>query len=309
MARRSSTARQAPTPAAARKRAAGKGRRTPAAAPNEAAVDATDPLTALRVAPGSRVDLDVHDPKATLGFADKEWAKRKLRKQVEHIAALQERLWAEQRRALLVVLQAPDAGGKDGTTRAVFSGVNPQGCRVSSFKVPSAEERAHDFLWRIHHAVPARGQIGVFNRSHYEDVLVVRVDRLVPESVWQARYEQINAFERLLVDNGVELLKLFLNVSREEQAERLRERVTDPAKRWKFSPDDLRKRAQWGDYRHAYEDAISRCSTDHAPWHVIPGDRNWVRNLAVARLVRTRLEAMDPQLPVPDWDPASIVVE
>jgi PPK2 family polyphosphate:nucleotide phosphotransferase len=268
-----------------------------------------DSLAALRVAPGTPVDLDAHDPRATLGFRDKTWARRRLGREVVQIAALQERLWAEHRRALLVVLQAPDAGGKDGTTRAVFSGVNPQGCHVTAFKVPSAVEREHDFLWRVHHAVPGAGRIGIFNRSHYEDVLVVRVDELVAESVWRARYEQINAFEAHLAANGVTTLKLYLNVSYEEQAERLRERLTDPAKRWKFSPDDLRKRGQWGDYRRAYEEALTRCSTEHAPWYVVPGDRNWVRNLAVARLVRQALEAMDPQVPAPEWNPESVVIE
>jgi PPK2 family polyphosphate:nucleotide phosphotransferase len=280
----------------------------PPAAPKLAEGD-DDPLAALRIAPGSRVDLDAHDPRATLGFEDKAWAKEKLAEEVERISTLQEHLWAEQRRAVLVVLQALDAGGKDGTTRAVFSGVNPQGCRVIPFKVPSAEERAHDFLWRVHHAVPSAGHIGIFNRSHYEDVLVVRVDGLVPEPVWRARYAQINAFEALLAANGVVLLKVFLHISKEEQAERLRERLTDPEKRWKFSPDDLRKRAQWDDYRRAYEDALGRCSTEHAPWYVVPGDRNWVRNLAVARLVRRTLEAMDPRIPQPDFDPDTIVVE
>jgi PPK2 family polyphosphate:nucleotide phosphotransferase len=270
---------------------------------------ASDPLAGLRIAPGAPVDLGAHDPKATLGFRDKAWAKRQLAREVDRISTLQERLWAEHRRALLVVLQALDAGGKDGTTRAVFSGVNPQGCRVTAFKVPSAEEREHDFLWRVHHAVPGAGRIGVFNRSHYEDVLVVRVEGLVPEPVWRARYEQINAFEAHLAANGVATLKLYLHISFEEQAERLRERLDDPAKRWKFSPDDLRKRGQWGDYRSAYEEALARCSTSHAPWYVVPGDRNWVRNLAVARLVRQALDAMDPRVPEPVWDPASFVIE
>jgi PPK2 family polyphosphate:nucleotide phosphotransferase len=285
--------------------------RTPrkqAARPTGADALADGPLAGLRVEPGTRADLGTRDPRDELGFPDKKWAKEALAKEVERISFLQERLWAEQKRALLVVFQALDAGGKDGATRSVFSGVNPQGCKVETFKVPSSEERTHDYLWRIHHRVPPKGRIGIFNRSHYEDVLVVRVDSLVPESVWRARYEQINAFERHLVDNGVELVKVFLHISREEQAERLRERVTDPEKRWKFSPDDLKKRAQWDDYQRAYEDALSRCSTKHAPWYVVPGDRNWVRNLAVAGLVRAKLEVMDPRFPEPDWDPASVVI-
>jgi PPK2 family polyphosphate:nucleotide phosphotransferase len=263
----------------------------------------------LRVEPGSRVSLDAIDTGDTLGFAGKAEARAATEEVVGEIAALQERLYAEGRQALLVVLQALDAGGKDGTIRSVFSGVNPQGCRVTSFKAPSAEELAHDYLWRIHQKVPPRGHVGVFNRSHYEDVLVVRVDELVPESVWRARYDEINAFERFLVDNGVALLKLYLHVSREEQAERLQERLENPKKRWKFSPDDLAKRQQWDAYRAAFDDALSLCSTEYAPWHVVPGDRNWVRNLAVATLVRDRLAALDPQYPEADFDPDAYRVD
>jgi PPK2 family polyphosphate:nucleotide phosphotransferase len=263
----------------------------------------------LRIEPGEPPRLSAVDPEDTLGFAGKAEAREELAAVTAEIAELQQRLYAEGKRALLVVLQAPDAGGKDGTIRAVFSGVNPQGCRVTSFKAPSADELAHDFLWRIHHAVPPRGHIGIWNRSHYEDVLVVRVDSLVPEEVWRPRYEQINAFERLLADNGVALLKVYLHVSREEQGKRLRERLEDPAKRWKFSPADLDKRRQWDDYAAAYEEALERCSTAHAPWHVVPGDRNWVRNLAVAMLVREALAALDPQYPEPGFDPAEYHVE
>jgi len=263
----------------------------------------------LRLKPGKRVHLHEVDPADTLGLPGKEQALRGLEKNVQHIAALQERLVAEHRRALLVVFQALDAGGKDGTTRAVFSGVNPQGCRITSFKAPTPVELDHDYLWRIHHAVPGRGEIGIWNRSHYEDVLVVRVDELVPKKVWSRRYEQINRFERHLVDNDVEIVKVFLHISREEQAERLRERIATPEKRWKFSPDDLRKRAQWDDYMAAYEDALRRCGTEHAPWYLVPGDRNWVRNLAVSAIVRAKLEEMDPQLPEPKWDPSVIVID
>jgi PPK2 family polyphosphate:nucleotide phosphotransferase len=263
----------------------------------------------LRVKPNQRVRLGSIDPADTLDLPAKDKSKDLLEKNSERIAALQEILYAEGRRALLVVLQALDAGGKDGTTRSVFHGVNPQGCRVASFKAPSSTELAHDYLWRIHHALPARGEIGIFNRSHYEDVLVVRVDSLVSKDVWSARYEQINAFERHLVDNGTEIVKIYLHISREEQAERLRERVSDPEKRWKFSPDDLRKRAQWDDYRAAYEEALRRCSTEHAPWYVVPADRNWVRNVAVSAIVRAKLESMDPRYPKPKWDPKTVVIE
>lgn len=263
----------------------------------------------LRLRPGKRVRLRDVDPGDTLGLPGKAPALRALARNVERIAALQERLYAERKRALLVVFQAFDAGGKDGTVRAVFSGVNPQGCHVTSFKAPSADELAHDYLWRIHAAMPRRGEIGVFNRSHYEDVLVVRVDELVPREVWEARYEQINAFERHLAENGTAILKVFLHISREEQAERLRERLAVPEKRWKFSPDDVKKRAQWDDYQKAYEAALQRCTTAHAPWHLVPGDRNWVRNLAVSAIVRAKLEEMDPRFPQPDWDPESIVID
>jgi len=263
----------------------------------------------VRVEPGSKVKLSDHDPGDRLGLKDKETANAVLAENRARIEVLQERLMAERKQALLVVLQGIDASGKEGTTRAVFSGVNPQGCQVTSFKAPTSVELDHDFLWRIHLAAPPRGNIGVFNRSHYEDVLVVRVDGLVPQKVWAARYEQINGFERLLVDTGTEIVKVFLHISKEEQAERMRERVTIPEKRWKFSPDDLRKRQQWDDYMEAYEDLLHRCSTDHAPWYVVPGDRNWVRNLTVSAIVRSKLEEMDPKIPEPQWDPAVVVVE
>lgn len=263
----------------------------------------------LRVEPGTRVRLAEIDPRDDLGFAGKAAAKEELAAVLAETSELQERLYAEARHALLVVFQALDAGGKDGTIRTVFSGVNPQGCRVSSFKAPSAEELAHDYLWRIHREVPPRGHLGIWNRSHYEDVLVVRVDELAPEAVWSRRYEQINAFEQHLADNRVAILKIYLHISREEQGERLRERLEDPAKRWKFSPADLDKRRQWDAYRAAYEDALSRCSSEHAPWHVVPADRNWSRNLAVAILVRDALAALDPQFPAADFDPADYRVD
>ncbi len=264
---------------------------------------------ALRLQPDKPLRLDKLDPGDRLGLDSKAKGKVALRRNVEHIASLQERLYSEHRRALLVVLQALDAGGKDGTTRAVFSGVNPQGCRVTSFKAPSADELSHDFLWRIHASVPRHGEIGIFNRSHYEDVLVVRVDSLVPASVWKARYGQINAYERFLVETGTEVVKIFLHLSRDEQAVRLRERISDPEKRWKFSPDDLRKRGQWDAYQAAYEDALHRCTTKWSPWYVVPADRNWVRNVAVSAIVRARLERMNPQHPHPEWDSSVVVVD
>ena len=262
----------------------------------------------LRVEPGSAVDLDAIDPRETFGLKDKDQGKSELKRLRKRIAELQRCLYAEDERAVLVVFQALDAGGKDGTIRKVFSGINPQGCRVTSFKAPSAEELDHDFLWRIHHAAPAKGMIGVFNRSHYEDVLVVRVDEIVPESVWRSRYEQINAFEKLLSDNGTRIVKIYLHVSREEQAERFRDRLADPSKHWKFDPHDLAKREKWKPYREAFEEALRRCSTEHAPWYVVPADRKWARNVAVARILADTLEEMDPKYPEVHWEPDEFVV-
>ena len=192
-----------------------------------------------------------------------------------------------------------DTGGKDGTVKHVFSGVNPAGCSMTRFRAPSPEELDHDFLWRVHHAAPRKGQIGIFNRSHYEDVLVVRVHNLAPEEAWKRRYAQINAFERLLSDSGTRILKFFLHISKEEQKKRLEARLKDPAKRWKFSRTDLDERKLWGGYRRAYEDALSKCSTPWAPWHVVPANRKWFRNLVVARAIVEALEEMDPRTPVP----------
>ena len=202
-----------------------------------------------------------------------------------------------------------DAGGKDGTIRHVFRGVNPQGVRVTSFKNPSENELAHDFLWRIHQAVPATGMIGVFNRSHYEDVLVVRVEKLVSKNFWEARFEQINQFERMLSETGATILKFYLHISKEEQAERFQARLDDPRKNWKFSPDDLEKRKKWEDYMAVYEDALNRCTTDWAPWYVIPSDQKWYRNLAIARVIVDTLRELNPQYPKTTIDANSVLVE
>jgi PPK2 family polyphosphate:nucleotide phosphotransferase len=227
----------------------------------------------------------------------------------ERLIELQKRLYAEQKRKLLVILQAMDAGGKDGAINDVFRGVNVQGVDVTSFKVPTAEELAHDFLWRIHRAVPGSGMIGVFNRSQYGDVVVVRVDQLVPDSVWRARYEQINQFEKLLVETGTTILKFFLHISKKEQQKRFQERIDDPTKRWKFSRKDLRIRGQWDDYMAAYEDMLNRCTTEWAPWYVIPADQNWYRNLAIAKVIVDTLDRMDPRFPEPLDDISEIVIE
>jgi len=262
----------------------------------------------LVVKPGTRVRLSRHDPDETFGFNDRNKAADLLAENIERMAGLQYRLYAEGRRALLIVLQAMDAGGKDGIIRHVMSGLNPQGCRVTSFKVPSAEELAHDFLWRIHKAVPGRGEIGVFNRSHYEDVLIVRVHGLVPKAVWSDRYDQINRFEEILARNNVVIRKFFLHVSKDEQRERLEARLKDPEKNWKVNPKDFDERRLWGDYMEAYEEALTRCSTDHAPWFVIPANRKWFRNLAVSSIIRETLEAMNMKFPKPSCDLSRIRV-
>jgi len=263
----------------------------------------------FRVTPGHKVKLSRFDPDDTAGFKDKSEAKDLLEKNISRLSDLQYLLYAENERALLIVLQAMDAGGKDGTIRHVMSGVNPQGCRVTSFKVPSAEEASHDFLWRIHKAVPARGGIGIFNRSHYEDVLIVRVHGLVPKSVWEQRYGQINAFERILADNNVTILKFFLNISKDEQKARLKSRLKDADKNWKISPADIDERKYWDDYMKAYEDALTRCSTDWAPWYIIPANGKWFRNLAVSQIIVETLERFDMKFPPPAHDLSKIVVK
>lgn len=250
------------------------------------------------VAPGATVTLD--DSAARLEEYhghEKDDLKRRLGELTRRLDELQAALHAEATRALLVVLQGRDAAGKDGVIRGVFGPLDPQGVGVTGFRAPSAEERAHDYLWRIHRHVPPRGWIGIFNRSHYEDVLVVRVDRLVPEPEWRARYEQINAFERMLAENGVTILKFLLHVSREEQRTRLRDRLAEPDKYWKFDDDDLRKRRQWDEYTAAFEEAVRRTSTTWAPWYVVPADRKPVRDVLVAEVVVETLERMAPTYP------------
>ena len=263
----------------------------------------------FRVEPGSKVKLSRLNPRDTPGCKGKGRAADALRKNVERLADLQYLLYAEGRRALLVVLQTMDAGGKDGAIRHVMGPINPQGCHVTSFKAPTAEELDHDFLWRVHRAVPRRGMIGVFNRSHYEDVLVVRVHGLVPKSVWSKRYRQINAFERTLAAADVHIVKFFLHVSKDEQLERLKARIDDPRKHWKVNPADFDERRRWGEYMAAYEDALSRCSTAHAPWFVIPADRKWYRNVAVSQILVETLESLDMEFPAPACDIAAIRAE
>ena len=261
------------------------------------------------VPPGKRISLSKLDPRDTGPFTDKDKTKADTAKDAEAIDALQDRLFAEGRRALLVVLQGIDCSGKDGTVRAVFNHCGPIGVKVQPFKAPTADELAQDYLWRVHKVCPPRGYIGIFNRSHYEDVLVVKVRKLASPEAVARRYDEINAFEKLLSDNGTKILKFMLNISKDEQAERLRERIDVPEKRWKFNPDDLEDRKLWDDYMAAYETALARCSTEYAPWHVIPANRNWVRNAVISRIVRETLEEMNPQYPEPKgWDPAKIKV-
>jgi PPK2 family polyphosphate:nucleotide phosphotransferase len=232
--------------------------------------------------------------------ADDEVLEKKMEGLRVRLDALQNALYAESKRALLVVFQARDAGGKDGTIRRVFSSVNPQGCTVTPFKAPSHVELAHDYLWRVHAAVPARGMIGIFNRSHYEDVLAVRVHKLVPRKVWKRRYDQINAFERILTENDVTILKFFLHISKEEQRVRLCDRLTDPTKNWKFQPADLDERRLWNEYTRAYVDVFRKCSTRYAPWFLVPADRKHARDYLVLEKIVSTLEVMDPTYPKAD---------
>jgi len=258
------------------------------------------------VKPGSRVRLRDSDAAITVGVDDKKEARKRLRKNVERLGELQYTLYAEDRRAVLVVLQAMDAGGKDGAIRKVFGPINPQGCRVTGFKAPTTEELAHDFLWRVHRAVPRRGEIGVFNRSHYEDVLIVRVRKLVPAPVWRKRYRQINDFERLLAESGVRILKFFLHISKGEQLERLRARLEDPTKHWKANPEDFEERKRWTQYLRAYEDAISRCTTAGAPWYVVPSDHKWFRDLVISGILVKEMAEMHLSCPEPKLDVSKI---
>jgi PPK2 family polyphosphate:nucleotide phosphotransferase len=251
----------------------------------------------FRVEPGARMRLADVDPDESEHYGRKKDVANELKRHRDRISDLQARLYGEQKRSLLIVLQAMDTGGKDGTIKGVFQGVNPQGCQVWSFKAPSNEEAAHDFLWRYHQKAPPKGMIHIFNRSHYEDVLIVRVKDLVPESVWRPRYEAINQFEYALTADGVTVLKFFLHISKDEQKRRLESRLADPDKRWKFSANDLKERAWWDDYQAAFEDAVNECSTPYAPWYVIPANRKWYRNLVVARTIADTLEAMNPKFP------------
>jgi PPK2 family polyphosphate:nucleotide phosphotransferase len=263
----------------------------------------------LTVSPGQKIRLSDFDPAYSGGVDDKLAAKAELEENTAVLSDLHYRLYAENRRALLVILQAMDTGGKDGTIRHAMSGFNPQSCQVVAFKEPSSEELSHDFLWRINRRLPAKGQVVIFNRSHYEDVLVVRVHNFVPKEEWKSRYGRINAFERLVEEGGTKIVKIFLHISKDEQRERLQARLDDPNKRWKFRRSDLADRALWDDFQKAYGDALTRCNTDEAPWYIVPADKKWYRNLVVSRILRETLERMDPQYPPPEENLDGLVVE
>jgi PPK2 family polyphosphate:nucleotide phosphotransferase len=249
------------------------------------------------VEPGKKFNLKGVRTDDTGPFADKKAAKAASEASFKALGDLQELLYAEAKHALLVVLQAMDTGGKDGTIEKVFSAVDPQGCIVTSFKVPTSLELAHDYLWRVHAAVPPKGMIGIFNRSHYESVLVERVKKLVPKDVWSRRYQHINEFERLLADEGVTIVKFFLHISKDEQKRRLQSRLEDKEKLWKFNPGDLKERERWDDYQEAYQDALNECSTKHAPWYVVPADHKWFRNWVVSDVLVRTLKGLKMRYP------------
>ncbi|NDC63791.1 MAG: polyphosphate kinase 2 family protein [Planctomycetia bacterium] len=250
----------------------------------------------LVVPAGRDIRLADFDPDHHEGL-DREAAEDETRRHCEKLDELAYRLFAEARRAVVVVLQGIDTSGKDGTIRMLAGGISPQCLDVRSFKAPSALELSHDFLWRVHAAVPPHGRIGIFNRSHYEDVVVVRVRKLVPKEVWKDRFAQINAFEKLLHDGGLTFVKCFLHISKDEQRKRLEDRLRDPKKQWKLGPSDLEDRRLWDDFQKAYDDALTQCNTEHAPWAIVPADHKWYRNLVVARLLRKTLERIDPKFP------------
>jgi PPK2 family polyphosphate:nucleotide phosphotransferase len=263
-----------------------------------------------RVKPGAKVDLKKWDPADKSEFsAGKEEAEKELQKLNQRLDELQDMLYAAHQHKLLVILQGMDTSGKDGAIRHVFEHVDPLGVRAVSFKQPTREELDHDFLWRVHKQLPAKGEIVIFNRSHYEEVLIVRVHNLAPAKTWKLRYDHINGFERMLADEGTIILKFFLHISKKEQAKRLQERLDDKQKNWKFDPNDLKERKLWPEYTAAYEEALSRTSKRWAPWHIVPSDRKWYRNLVIASVLIDTLARLDLKPPKVDFDPSKIVVK
>jgi len=251
------------------------------------------------VKPGKKLTLSKHNPNDTGKFKDKDDAKDDAEKNLKRLDELQEVLYAQSKFAILIVFQAMDAGGKDGAIEHIFSGLNPQGCSVTSFKVPSHLELAHDYLWRYHMAAPKKGMIGIFNRSHYESVLVERVREIVPKKVWSKRYDQINDFEQMLAAEDTIILKFYLNISKDEQKERLQARLDDPLKNWKFNPGDLEERKRWDDYMDAFQDALEKCSTEAAPWYIIPSNKKWFRNWAISDIIARTLKELPLKVPEP----------
>lgn len=255
----------------------------------------------FRIAPGERVHLQDFDP-SYKADEDKKDAAGKIARLRDRMGNLQQQLFAERKRSILICLQGLDAGGKDGVIKHVIGSMNPDGCHVANFKEPSREELAHDFLWRIEAQMPKKGDVAIFNRSHYEDVLIVRVHNLVPKRTWSKRYDQINDFERRHIDNGTRILKFFLHISKQEQLERFEQRLDDPAKRWKISEADYEEREYWDDYMRAYEDALARCNTEESPWFVIPADHKWFRDLAISEIIVATMESMNIEVPQPTVD-------
>jgi len=261
------------------------------------------------VKPGHKVRLKALNPDATGDYKNKDETRERLEKLLARRDALQERLYAESKRALLIVFQAIDTGGKDGATKHLLEGLNPAGIQVAAFKAPNKDDLAHDFLWRIHAQTPPKGFIGVWNRSHYEDVLVARVHNFVPEPVWRARYQQINDFEQMLSENGTVIVKFYLHISKDEQKKRLQARLDDPDKHWKFQVGDIEERKLWDEYQSAFDDALSQCSTDWAPWNIVPANHKWARDIAIAERVNEVLEEMNPQFPDISFDPKQVVIK
>jgi PPK2 family polyphosphate:nucleotide phosphotransferase len=266
-------------------------------------------LDGLRVDPGDAAHLTKRDPAARLGLREKAEAQARSAELLDQLDDLHNRLWAEAKRSVVLVLQGMDASGKDGTIRRVLTGLNPQGCSVVNFKAPTEVERAHDYLWRIHTALPARGILGVMNRSHYEDVVAARVVGTVDDDDCKRRYRHIREFERMLADEGTKLVKVFLHLSKDEQRKRLQARIDDPTKNWKFRRSDLEVRKRWDEYQAWYESALTATSSEWAPWYVVPADHRWVRDVAVAQLLVETLERLDPQIPPPEPGLEGLVVE
>jgi PPK2 family polyphosphate:nucleotide phosphotransferase len=271
--------------------------------------DADSIIHELRVAPGDAADLAQRNPASRLGLAEKADGRARTEGLLEVLDDLHNRLWSEARRSVILVLQGMDASGKDGTIRRVLTGLNPQGCSVVNFKAPTTVDLAHDYLWRIHAATPARGILGVWNRSHYEDVVTARCIGVIDDRQTRRRLRHIRVFERMLHDEGISMVKVFLHISKDEQRARLQARIDDPEKNWKFRRSDLDTRAQWDEYQERYEAAISATSTSWAPWHVVPADHKWVRDVAVAALLVDVLRGLDPQIPDPEPGLEGLVVE